>query len=308
MRVLVTGAAGRFGRLIAARLAEAGHQVFGLDTRATSEQNDGVTMFHADLRKRNAEDVFRAHRPEAMIHLATTSHLSSAESGPHRIGLAATKAAVDYCDHYGVEQAIFVGRHTYYGAFADAPLYHGEDDPPVASEEFPELADLVAADLFAGSTLWRYPKIQTTVMRLCYTLGPTQHGTLAEFLRGPKVPTVLGFDPLFQFMHEFDAVRAVQAALEARLRGVFNIAGPGPLPLSTIIAETGRDSVPIPEPLFGFMNGRLGLPKLPKGAINHLKFPIVVDGSAFRDRTRFEAEFDEYDAMAAFRGCEVEAH
>jgi UDP-glucose 4-epimerase len=307
MKVLVTGAAGRLGRLIAARLAAAGHEVFGVDDRtAEGPAPEGVTMFQADLRKRTAEDVFRAHRPEVMIHLATVSHLHPTESRQQRMGLAATKAAVDYCDHYGVGQAIFVGRHTYYGASSDAPLYHAEDDPPVASEEFPELADLVAADLFAGSTLWRYPKIQTAVIRLCYTLGPSQHGTLAEFLRGPKVPTVMGFDPLFQFMHEADAARAVQAALDARLRGVFNVAGPGPLPLSTIIAETGREGLPIPEPLFRFMNGKFGLPKLPKGSVNHLKFPIVIDASAFRQHTQFEPEFDEYDAMAAFRGCEPE--
>ena len=37
----------------------------------------------------------------------------------------------------------------------------------------------VAADLFAGSALWRYPDMTTTVLRMCYTLGPAvQHGEL----------------------------------------------------------------------------------------------------------------------------------
>ena len=42
---------------------------------------------------------------------------------------------------------MFVGRHTYYGAVPDAALYRGEDEPPMALESFPELADLVAGDL-----------------------------------------------------------------------------------------------------------------------------------------------------------------
>lgn len=307
MKVLITGAAGRFGRLIAERLANAGHAVVGVDTREWKDAPPGVTLFQADVRKRPAEDVFRAQRPDVLIHLATTSQLQRFGSRQPRMSLAATKAVVDYCDRYGVRQAVFVSRHSYYGASAEAPLYHREDDPPIASEEFSELADLVASDLFAGSTLWRYPKIETAVLRFCYTLGPSRHGTLAEYLRGPKVPTVLGFDPLFQFMHEADAARALELAVMARLTGVFNVAGPGPLPLSTIIEETGRQNLPVPEPLFHFMGGKFGLPKLPRGIVPHLKFPVVVDSSSFRQRTGFVAELDEYDAMASFRGAEGDA-
>src|SRR5260370_5559752 len=101
----------------------------------------------------------------------------------------------------------------------------------MALSSFPELADLVAADLYASRTLWRFPELTTTVLRMCYSLGPTGHGTLATFLRGPRVPTLAGFDPLFQFMHEKDAAAAIALSLEKRPRGVFNVAGPSPVPL-----------------------------------------------------------------------------
>jgi UDP-glucose 4-epimerase len=234
--------------------------------------------------------------------MATISHLHLPEVEQHRMSLGGTKAAIDYCDRYGVARAVFVGRHTYYGATADSPLYHAEDEPPMAAEGFPELADLVAADLFAGSALWRYPKLSTAVLRLCYTLGPSRHGTLADYLRGPKVPTVLGFDPLFQFIHELDAARAVALALAHELRGVFNVAGPNPLPLTALIDETAREHVPLPEPLMPWMLGKFGLPWLPKGAISHLKYPVVIDPEAFRQQTGFVHEFDEYDTLQAF--CE----
>jgi UDP-glucose 4-epimerase len=139
------------------------------------------------------------------------------------------------------------------------------------------------------------------VLRLCYTLGPLRQGTLAAFLRGPRVPTVLGFDPLFQFMHDHDAARAIVLALEKDLRGVFNVCGPPPVPLSTLVRETGRSSLPLPEMLLRPMLGRLGLPRLPKGALEHVKYPIVIDGSAFRKLTGFTPEFDEDATMHAFR-------
>lgn len=301
MRVLVTGVSGRLGQLLARALTRAGHEVIGIDRRPWPEAPDGVEMHEVDLRKRPAEALVRSRRPEALVHMATVAHLQGRQTARNRMSLGATKAAIDYCDRYQVGQAIFVGRHTYYGASPDSPLYHNEDEPPVNSDDFPELADLVAADLFAGSALWRHPQINTAVLRLCYTLGPSHHGTLAGYLAGRKVPTVLGFDPLFQFIHEADAVGAIIAALEYKLRGVFNVAGPSPLPLSKIIEEAGREQVSIPESLFRFVAGRFGFPPLPAGAVNHIKFPVVVDTTTFRQATSFKHRFDEYETLAAFR-------
>jgi UDP-glucose 4-epimerase len=173
----------------------------------------------------------------------------------------------------------------------------------MALASFPELADLVAADLYAGSALWRFPELHTTVLRLCYSLGPSGHGTLAAFLKGSRVPTLLGFDPLFQFMHELDAASAIVRSLERRPRGVFNVVGPPPLPLSVIIRETGRSPLPLPDFVYALALGRFGLPKLPDGALGHIRFPVVADGSAFVRATEFAARFDAGKTMDDFRAA-----
>jgi UDP-glucose 4-epimerase len=304
MKVLVTGISGKLGRLVGKRLVEAGHRVIGVDRRPWAHAPDGLVMHQADIRKRPAEDVFRSERPEAVVHMATVTHLTNQSPDRFRINLQGTRAMVEHCHHYGVKQMVFVGRHTYYGAAPDSPLYHTEDEPPMSLHSFPELADLVAADLYAGSALWRYPEIDTCVLRACYTLGPSCHGTLASFLRGPRVPTVLGFDPLFHFMHELDSADAIVLALEKRLRGVFNVAGPPPVPLSVIIRETNRQNTPVPEALVNITLGRFGLPRLPKGAVEHIKYPIVIDSAAFRKATGFEHVYDENETMAAFRDAD----
>jgi len=300
MRVLVTGIAGKIGRLVGERLTEEGYEVAGVDRRPWPEAPEGVDMHHVDIRKRGAEEVFRSFRPDAVIHMGTVTHLVRRSEDRFRINLQGTRAVFDHSQRYGAKQVLFVGRHTYYGAAPDSPLYHTEDEPPMAIHSFPELADLVAADLYAGSALWRMPEIDTAVLRLCYTLGPLRHGTLAGYLRGPRVPAVLGFDPLFQFMHERDAATAIVLALSSRLRGVFNVAGPAPVPLSVIIRETGRRVVTVPEPLLNFTLGRFGLLRLPKGAIDHLKYPIVIDSGPFQKATGFAPTFDEDEAMRAF--------
>lgn len=300
-KVLIPGISGAVGRMVASRLAATGHQIVGIDRRPWPYPPAGVEVHQVDIRKRAAEDIFRKFRPDAVIHLATVTHLMERSEDRYRINLGGTRAVFHHCDTYGVKHIIFVGRHTYYGAAADAPLYHMEEEPPMAIEKFPELADLVAADLYAGSSIWRHPSLTTTVLRICYTLGPSGQGTLARFIRAPRVPLVLGFDPLFQFMHEEDEARAICAALENPVRGVFNVAGPAPVPLSVIIRQAGRVPIPLPETAWRLMLGRFGFPALSRGALDHIKYPIIMDTSAFQTASGFVHEHDDVRTLREYR-------
>ncbi len=301
MKVLIPGAAGALARQVATRLAAQGHQVIGLDARPWSDVPKGVDFHQVDVRKRAAEEVFRRKKPQVVVHMATVNALSADTSDErYRINLGGTRAVFEHCAAYGVEHVIFVGRHSFYGAGPDTPLYHTEDEPPQALAAFPELADLVSADLFAANALWRYPKMTTSVLRMVYTLGQSGQGTLARFMRGKRVPKILGFDPLFHFLHEEDAVSAIVAAVEKRPKGVFNVAGPQPLPLTTIAKLAHRQVVPLPEMLVAGLLGRAGLPNLPVGAIEHIKYPIVVDSRRFREATGFQHRLDEITTVRAY--------
>lgn len=318
-RVMLTGTASNVGRALAVSLLDAGHEVFGIDRRGWVDPPEGVQFEKVDLRKRAAEDFVRRARPETIVHLATVTHLFEQSEERYRINLAGTRAVFDYASEQGVEHVVFVGRHTYYGAGSDAPFFHREDEPPAQVGHFPELADLVAADLYAATALWRLPQLAVSLLRVCYTLGPSGRGTLAAFLRARTseknrarpaaergywddvVPLVMGYDPLFQFLHEADLVEALKCTVQARPRGVFNVAGPPPLPLSVIAREAGRRPMPIPEPLLRAMLGRFGLPRLSAGALEHIKYPITVDDAAFRKATGFTPGRSAAETLAEFR-------
>lgn len=316
-RVMLTGTASNVGRALAVQLLAAGHEVFGIDRRAWDDAPEGLKFAKLDLRKRAAEDFVRRARPDTIVHLATVTHLFEQSEERYRINLAGTRAVFDYASAQGVEHVVFVGRHTYYGAGADSNFFHTEDEPPGQVGNFPELADLVAADLYASTALWRLPKVAVTLLRVCYTLGPSGRGTLAAFLRartsernreGHKpgrfdhvVPLVLGYDPLFQFVHENDLVHALALCMETKPRGVFNVAGPPPLPLSVIAREVGRMPLPLPEPVLRAMLGRFGLPRLSVGALEHIKYPITIDDSAFRAATGFSPAMGAPETLREFR-------
>ena len=301
MKVVITGITGALARIVTELLIAKKHHVIGIDRRPWPDAPKGVTMVQADIRKRPAEDVFRTHKIDGLIHMATVTHFTTALEERYRINLGGTRALFDHCAEHGVKQAVFVGRHTVYGAAPDAPLYRTEAEPPLAAATFPELADLVAADLFAASAIWRWPQLNTAVLQIVYTLGPTRRGTLAQFLGVTRVPLVMGFDPLFHFMHERDAAHAIVLALEKKLEGVFNVAGPPPVPLSLICRATGRRGIPMPEPIFKRALGRFGFARLPRRAVEHIKYPVVVDHSAFGAATGFEYEYDEVQTMEGFR-------
>ena len=301
MKVLIVGVGGALARLVALKLREAGHSIVGLDRRPWWDAPRDIQVHEVDIRKRAAEDVFRRERPDCVVHMATVNALSASGEERARINIAGTRAVFDHSVAHGVKHVVVVGRHTYYGASADSPLYHTENEPPNGIGNFPELADLVAADLYAANMLWREPKITTTLLRLVYTLGPSKTGTLSSFLRGKLVPMVFGFDPLFQYLEEDDAARGITLAVEKRPRGIFNVSGPAPVPLGTIARETGRTVVPVPEPILVQMLGRFGFPNLPKGALEHIKYPIVVDGSAYKAATGFTHNTDEVEALRRYR-------
>jgi UDP-glucose 4-epimerase len=293
VKVLILGISGGIARKLAVKLLGEGHQVIGMDVRPWWDAPEGLEVHRTDVRKRAGEDVFRRHRPDAVVHMATMTALTVQGGERERINLDGTRAVFDHCATYGVKQVLFVGRHTFYGAAADSPLYHQEDEPPRALGTLPELADLVAADLYAATALWRMPEMTTAVLRVCYTLGAPGTGTLASFLRGKRVPLVLGYDPLFQVIQEEDFVTALHLALDKRLRGIFNVAGPPPMPLSVIVRQTGRTPVPLPGPLLTQLLGRAGFPRLSKGALDHLRYPIIVDTSRFKEATGFQYAYDE---------------
>ena len=49
--------------------------------------------------------------------------------------------------------------------------------------------------------------------------------------------------------------------------------------------------------------GRFGLPRLPAGAVAHIKYPIVISDKAFRQATGFQPAYAEYETLEAFRAA-----
>jgi len=49
-------------------------------------------------------------------------------------------------------------------------------------------------------------------------LGTYVHSMIGQYLKQARIPTVMGFDPMMQFIHEEDLSEAIALALEHSLQ------------------------------------------------------------------------------------------
>jgi len=292
-RVLITGIAGGQGRLLARRLLES-HEVCGVDWVPWEGHPEGVSVHEVDLRKKKFEDVVRTELPTMVVHLGMIRHFRGDAGERHDVNVRGTKQLLDHCAHYGVQKLVVVSSGYVYGAFPENPYYMDEDHPLSASRAYPEIRDLVEVDTLASAFIWKYPQIRTCVLRPVNVLGYFVRSMIGSYLRMERIPTMMGFDPMMQFIHEEDVCEAIALALEHGLQGVFNVAGPGQVPLHVAVDETGGKSLSLPEPLARPIFDRLfrmGLFPYPAGALDYIKYPVTLSGKRFVEATNFQPLF-----------------
>jgi UDP-glucose 4-epimerase len=194
---------------------------------------------------------------------------------------------------HGIQRIVVASHASVYGALPDNPLFMTEDAPPRVGRSFPEMQDLVTADLLATTSMWKHPELSVVVLRPVHAVGPTARGALTAMLRRDLFPMVLGYDPMVQVIHELDLADAFAMSIEPRVeRGVYNVTGPGELPLSVLAREAGARPMPVPEMALKLLPGHLGLPRVRAGAIDFLKHPCLIDGSHFRELSGFVPQHD----------------
>ncbi len=246
----------------------------------------------------------RTQRPDAIVHLGFIRNFRGTASERYDTNVRGTKKLLDHCKTYGVRKLVVLSTRYVYGALPENPSFMDEEHPLSASRNYPEIRDLVELDTLATAFMWQYPEIHTSVLRPVPTLGYYVSNSMATDLRQRLVMVLMGFNPMLQFMHEEDLAEALAQTVEQGLRGVFNVTGPGEAPLLVAIRETGGTPLALPEiiarPLIGRLF-RLGILKVPPGAIDYIKFPCTISGERFVRQTGFHPLFGLKESFRSLR-------
>jgi UDP-glucose 4-epimerase len=185
---------------------------------------------------------------------------------------------------HGVKKVVVLSSANVYGPRPDNSNFLPEETPLMAADRFSDVRDLIELDMYAQSFMWRHPEVETVVLRPVNIVGPTVRNAPSNYLRLEVPVTVLGFDPMVQLIHEEDVCRALVLALRPGLRGVYNVTGPGEVPLSAVLRELERQPLPVPHLLVRPLVRRAFEARLtgfPPEEVDHIQYLCVVDGSSF---------------------------
>ncbi|MBN2359905.1 MAG: SDR family oxidoreductase [Deltaproteobacteria bacterium] len=293
-RILITGMAGNLGRLLT-RSFHRDFDVVGIDRRPLPDLPRDVAFHQVDIRRKAAENLFRRRDLDAVIHLNFIHDPRADMSLHYSFNLWGTTKLLEYCHKYGVRKFVFLSSANIYGPRPEAGGYHTEDAPLMASQAYAGIQDLIAVDLLVQSFFWKHPALEVVVLRPVHLVGPGIRNGPTSYLRQDPVVTLLGFDPLIQLVHSDDVIAAMRLALKRGARGIYNLAGPGVAPLSTLLRELGRSSIPVPKLVAqGALNAlwKLRLVDFPPPELVHILYSCLVDDQRARRELCYRPEVD----------------
>lgn len=188
-----------------------------------------------------------------------------------------------------------------YGSTAEDPVWFTEDTPRSAPPATRIERSLLEVEGYVNDFAEDNPDVCVSLLRFSNVLGTDIVTPLAKALAMPAVPSLFGFDPRFQFVHEDDVIRAIRFVLDGRVPGVFNVAGDGLLPWSEVASICGKWTVPLPPIGTGLAAAplrRLGVDLAPE-LLDLLRYGRGVDNRRLK-RAGFRYEHTSAGAVEAY--------
>jgi UDP-glucose 4-epimerase len=298
--VVITGICGRTGQLLARRLHRE-TPVIGIDRRRFDGKPDDIVHHQIDVRRRKTQDIFRAGGIRAVVHLGVMHNLRESNRTHHSWNVVGFQKLLEYVSSYEVPKLVVLSSAMLYGPSPDNPHFLREDAPLLGAQDFHQIRDLIDVDMLAQSFFWKNPSVETVVLRPCHILGRV-HNAASNYARMERPITLMGFDPMMQVIHERDVVEAILLALAPGSRGIYNLRGPGELPLSRMWRLLGKKPTPVPGPLLhtllrGLWSSRAT--NFPKEELDHLRYICLVDDTRARKELGFTPKFGIEETIQA---------
>jgi len=304
--VALTGAFGFLGRRLLHRLEADSdvERIVALDARSPLElarregesedparyleRHHKVSAHQIDLAEAGTDGVlatiFENEGVDTVCHLAFLSNPTHQTDSAHELETIGTMYVLNAVRAAKVSRLVSRSSTMCYGALPDNPAWLVENHPLRGGKASRYVADKADADRQVQSFAEKNPKTRCTILRLGAMLGGSRTRNFwTRYFTRPVVPTVLGYDPLFQFLYSDDAVEGIYQSLKKGPEGAFNLVGRGVLPLSVVVERLGRRRMPIPaiaaaSSLEALWSAQLV--EMPPSFVDYFRWSWVADGSA----------------------------
>jgi UDP-glucose 4-epimerase len=305
----VTGASSFLGTNLIGLLQEDEriHRVVALDVKAPPGAGPKTRIYEVDFTQPTAEariaEILAAERVDTLVHLAFLASPTHATAWAHELESVGTMHLLVAARHAQVRKLVQWSQTLLYGAHPSNPNFLTERHALRAPTREAFFADKIQAEAEANRFAQRAAGSVVTILRTAPILGPTVHNYLTRYLARKVIPTMMGFDPLLQFLHEVDAIAAFKLAIDRDVPGTYNIVGDGVLPLSTVIKLAGRVGLPVPHPLaqsIAALGWVAQVAEAPPSFLKFLRFLCVADGEKAKNKMGFVPAYTTREALIDF--------
>lgn len=254
MKIVVTGAAGRLGRVLVPMLAADPRidTVTGIDRSGSPIQAEGYRHVAADI----CETDLGQHMAgaDALVHMAFVlmgGGLGRARHDRERVrhaNVEGSRLCFEAARHAGIRRMLFLSSVAVYGAWPDNPAHLDEAAPRRPNAGFAYAEDKAAVEDWLDDFEQSHPGITVTRLRPHAIIGPQAHPFLRLMLNQPFYPAGCG-GALTQCVWETDVAEAIRLAVLNDARGTFNLAAQPALSFRAMLEHRRHTTFPLPLPL-----------------------------------------------------------
>jgi UDP-glucose 4-epimerase len=303
--VLVTGVSRYLGGRLAAELAADAsiERLIGVDVVPPRTDLGRTEFVRADIRNPIIAKVIASAQVDTVVHMSViaTPFGAGGRTAMKEINVIGTMQLLAACQKApSVRKLVVKSTTAVYGSSPRDPALFTENMEPRRLPRSGYAKDSVEVEGYVRGLGRRRPDVDVTLLRFANFIGPRIDTPLTRYFALPVVPTVLGFDPRVQFVHETDGLEVLRRAVAEDHRGTFNVAGDGVLLLSQAIRRAGRTSFGFPSPAVSVVGSafrRTGLVDFSPEQLAFLQFGRGVDTRRLREDFGYEPR---YDTAAAF--------
>ncbi len=305
--VLITGVADVWGaRLAAGLVGRPDLHIIGLDSEKPEQEIKDLDFIQADIRNPLLSELLETEAVDTLVHLAslTPAHPSEASFDYNVMG---TIKVLGACAQARVRKIVLKSTTAVYGALPTNSTFLTEETPLKGSQTWGYSRDWIEIESFCNGFRRQAPELTLTILRFPNIIGPTADTPMTRFLKEPRMPMLLGFDPLMQVIHEEDVTGALIYAVDNDLSGVFNVAAEGNLPLVRLMGLAGKLPLPVFH-LFAYWGRDLSSLTGARFSeyfpieLDYLRYPWVGDLNKMRTEMGFTPRYTAEEAVREFAG------
>lgn len=305
-RILITGAAGTYGRAVIRRIRHdwPGARVIAVDrVQPGSGAAAADEWWTVDIADAGVSDMIGSSGADTVLHLAYAVRPGRDDTAIRRVNIDGTRHVLAGAAAGAAARVLVASSATVYGAWPDNPPACDETQPLRPRTDYAYSRDKAAVEELVAGFAASHPQIAVSITRPAIICGPGVRNFLTDiFLTVPFMALPDGADTPLQFVHVDDVAAATLAILARSARGAFNIAPEDALTQRELARAMNIPAVRMPFVAVDMVSRlwwtlRLPWVATPPGLAHYVRHPWVMTSQRLRQECGFEFSHSSQEAF-----------